>query len=114
MATVVIMLQFTPARVTAGLRRVESRMRRGHESETTQEISDPHFGMDVETWTQLAPIVVDRNLPRNRQLAAIETRHCEVEALPRINPRRGLRGELAAVTMPLTMTSLHREPCGHR
>jgi hypothetical protein len=87
----------TPARVAAALRRIESRMRRGHDGpEMTREITDPHFGMDGETWTRLTPIVADPDVPRDRKLNEIEARRREVEAMPRINPRRGLRVELAA------------------
>jgi hypothetical protein len=87
----------TPARVAAALRRIESRMRRGHGGpETMREITDPLFGMDCETSERLAPIVADPDVPRDRKLNEIEARRREVEVLPRINPRRALRVELAA------------------
>jgi hypothetical protein len=87
----------TPARVAAALRRIESRMRRGHDDpKATREITDLHFGMDGETFIRLAKIVADPDVPRDRKLNEIEARRREVEAMPRINPRRGLRVELAA------------------
>ena len=82
----------TSAKVAAALRRIESRMRHGHDDpKTVWEITDPHFGMDGETWTRLAPIVADPDVPREHKLAVITTRRHEVEATPRINPRYGLR-----------------------
>ncbi|MBO0736607.1 MAG: hypothetical protein J2P48_08565 [Alphaproteobacteria bacterium] len=87
----------TPARVAAGLRRIESRMRRGHDDpETTREITDPLFGMDVETITRLGPIVADPDVPLGRKSAAIAARRREVEALPGVDPRYGLRVVLVA------------------
>jgi hypothetical protein len=86
-----------PPKVAAGLRRIEGRMRRGHDGQkTTQEITDPHFGIDDETFTRLATLVADPDAPRDRQLVAIETRRREVEARPRINPYYALRVQLAA------------------
>jgi hypothetical protein len=82
----------TPARVAAALRRIESRMWRGHYGpETMREITDPHFGMDVETWTRLAPIVADPDVPPGRKLALITTRRREIEAMPEIDARYARR-----------------------
>jgi hypothetical protein len=87
----------TPAKVAAGLRRIESRLHRDHDGhEMTREIADPHFGIDGETWTRLAPIVANPNVPLNSKLAEIEARRSEVEVLPRINPLYALRVVLAA------------------
>ena len=86
----------TPARVAAGLQRVENRMRLGHcGPEITREITDPHFGYDEEAFTRLALVVADPAVPRDLKLALIEARRREVEALPQINPRYALRVVLA-------------------
>ena len=87
----------TPARVAAGLRRIESRMRRGQDGpEAVREITDPLFNNDDETCTRLALIVTDPGVPTDRRLAAIEARRREVEALPEIDARHGLRVVLVA------------------
>jgi hypothetical protein len=87
----------TPARVAAGLQRIENRMRLGHGGpEITREITDPHFRYDEETVIRLAPVVADPAVPRDRKLALIEARRREVETLPQINPRYALRVVLAA------------------
>jgi hypothetical protein len=87
----------TPARVAAALARIEGRLRRGHDGpEAVCEITDPLFGIDGETHTRLAPIVADPDVPLDRRLAAIEARRREVEAMREIDPRYGLRVQLAA------------------
>jgi hypothetical protein len=87
----------TTARVAAALRRAETRMHRGHDAaETTRTITDPQFGLDVETFTRLQSIVGDAEVPLDRRLAAIEARRREVEALPEIDSRHGLRVVLVA------------------
>lgn len=87
----------TPARVAAALRRAEDRLRRGRDDpETTRVITDPHFGLDFETSTRLQGIVGDPEVPLDRQLAAIEARRREVEALHEIEPLYGLRVVLVA------------------
>jgi ParB-like chromosome segregation protein Spo0J len=87
----------TPARVAAALCRIESRMRRGHDDlEAIRPITDPLFGMDVETVERLAPIVADPDVPPDRKLAAIEARRREVEAMPEIDALYGLRVTLVA------------------
>jgi hypothetical protein len=90
----------TPARVAAGLRRVESRLRRGHDGpEATREITDPQFLLDDETFTRLQGIVGDPEVPLDRRLAAIEARRREVEALPEIDALHGLRVGLVAAAL---------------
>jgi hypothetical protein len=87
----------TPAKVAAGLRRIESRLRRGHDGpEMTREITDPQFGLDVETFTCLQRVVSDPEVPLDRRLAAIEARRREVEALPEVDALYGLRVVLVA------------------
>jgi hypothetical protein len=82
----------TPARVACALRRIENRMRRGHDGpEAVREIADPLFGMDEETHSRLAPIVTDPGAPLDRKLAAIAARRSEVEALPEIDALYALR-----------------------
>jgi hypothetical protein len=89
----------TPARVAAALRRIESRMHRGHDGpQDTQEITDPHFNIDTETF-DLAPIVFNPDVPLERKLAEIEVRRHEVEALPEIDARHGLRVMLVAYAL---------------
>ena len=84
----------TPARVAAGLRHAESRLRRGYNGpEMTREITDPQFGLDVETSVRLQSIVGDPDLPLGRRLDAIESR---VGALPEIDALHGLRVVLVA------------------
>jgi hypothetical protein len=90
----------TAARVAAGLRSVESRIRRGHDGpEMTREITDPQFGLDVETFTRLQGIIGDPEVPPDRRLAAIEARRREVEALPEIDARHGARVVLVAMAL---------------
>ena len=87
----------TPAKVAAGLRRIESRLRRGHDGpEVTRELTDPHFSIDGETFMRLALIVANRDMPRDRKLAAIETRRREIEAMAGIDARYALRVVLVA------------------
>jgi hypothetical protein len=82
----------TPARVAAGLRRIEGRMRRGQDGpEAVREITDPLFNNDGETCERLAPIFTDPDVPPDRRLAAVEARRREVEALPEIDARHGVR-----------------------
>jgi hypothetical protein len=91
-----------PAKVAAGLLRIESLVCHGHDGpETMRKITDPHFGMDVETWTRLAPIVADPDAPRDHKLAEIKTRRLEVEAVPPINPHHAQRVTLVAHALAL-------------
>jgi hypothetical protein len=90
----------TPAKMAAGLHRIENRLHRGHDGpEMMREITDPHFGMDGETWTRLALIVVNPNVPPDRKLAAIEARRRETEAMPEIDARHALRVVLVAYAL---------------
>ena len=82
----------TPARWAATLHKVESRIRRGADGpETTRMITDPLFGADVETWTRLAPIIADPDVPPDDKVAAIEARRHELEAMPEIDALYALR-----------------------
>jgi hypothetical protein len=60
-------------------------------AQAVQEITDPHFDMDEETFMRLAPIVFNPDVPLERKLAEVEARRREVEALPEIDARFGLR-----------------------
>jgi hypothetical protein len=85
----------TPAQKAAALRCIESRLRRGQDGpELTREITDPHFDMDFETFTRLAPIVANPDVPCDRKLALIAVRRSEIEAMPKIDARHALRVEL--------------------
>jgi hypothetical protein len=87
----------TPARMAAALRRIESRMHRGQDGpEAVREITDPLFGIDVETFERLVPLVSDPHVPLGHKLAAVAERRREVEALPEMDARYGLRVELVA------------------
>jgi hypothetical protein len=92
----------TLAKVVAGLRRIEGRLRRGHDGpEMTREITDPQFGLDVETFTRLQSIVGDSEVPLDRRLAAIEARRREVEALREVDAAYGLRVILVGQALAL-------------
>lgn len=87
----------TPAKVAAGLRRIEGRLRRGHDSpEAVREIKDPHFGMDYGTVVDLSGIMADREVPLDRRLAALQDRIRQVETLPEVDAQHGLRVVLVA------------------
>jgi hypothetical protein len=86
-----------PARMAAALGRIESRLHRGHDGpEAVREITDPLFGSDDETFWRLAPIVTNPDVPLDRKIDAVAERRREVEALPEIDARYGLRVQLAA------------------
>jgi len=92
----------TPAKVAAGLRRIESRLRRGHDGpEMTRELTDPHFGIDGETFMRLALIVANPDVPRDRKLAEIETRRREVEGMAETDARYALRVVLVGQALAL-------------
>jgi hypothetical protein len=87
----------TAARVAAALHRTEGRLKRGHNGlEMRREITDPQFGLDVETFTRLQGVIGDPEVPLDRKLGAIEARRREIEALPEVDARYGLRVVLAA------------------
>jgi hypothetical protein len=87
----------TPARWAATLRHVESHIRRGDDGpEITRLITDPLFCADFETWTRLAPIVADPDVPRDDKLQAIEVRRHELEVMPEIDALYALRLLLVA------------------
>jgi hypothetical protein len=82
----------TVARGAAALHCVENRMRRGHDNpEATREITNPLFGADVETFTRLEPIINDPETPLEVKIDAIGARRRELEALPEVDARHGLR-----------------------
>jgi hypothetical protein len=87
----------TPAQKAAALRRIEDHLRGGQDGpEMTREITDPHFDMDFETFTRLAPIVANPDVPLDRELALIAARRSEIEAMKKIDARHGLRVQLVA------------------
>jgi hypothetical protein len=90
----------TPAKIAAGLHRTESRIHSGQDGpETMQEVTDPLFGMDVETSERLAPIVADPDAPPDRKLALIAARRREIEAMAEIDARYALRVVLVAYAL---------------
>jgi len=90
----------TPAKWAAALRRVESHMRRGDDGpEITRVITDPLFGVDVETFTRLQGIIGDPEVPLDHRLAALEARRRELEALPEVDALYGLRVVLVALAL---------------
>jgi hypothetical protein len=90
----------TPARWAATLRRAGSRMSRGQVGpEAVREVTDPQFGVDVETFDQLAPIISDPDVPLERKLAVIEARRRELEALPEVDALYGLRVVLVELAL---------------
>jgi hypothetical protein len=90
----------TPARWAATLRRIESRMSRGHVGpEAVREVTDPQFGVDVETFTRLAPIIGSPDAPLEHKLAMIAARRHEIEALPEVDALYGLRVVLVELAL---------------
>jgi hypothetical protein len=83
----------TPAKWAAELRRIESRMYRGHDGpEITRTITDPLYGADDETFERLHGIVGDPEVPLEHRLAEIEARRRELElAFRRMAGRHGAR-----------------------
>jgi hypothetical protein len=82
----------TPARAAAALRCVESRMRRGHDDpKSTQEVTDPLFGIDGETFERLANVINNPETPIEMKIEAIEARRGEIETLPPIDAGYALR-----------------------
>lgn len=90
----------TPAKVAAGLRRIESRLRRGHDTpDAVREITDPQFGLDVESFTRLQNVFDDPEVPLDQRLAMLEARRREVEALPEVEALYGLRVMLVGLAL---------------
>lgn len=88
---------YTPARVAAEIDRVRRRVSHGHDGpEAVRTITDPMFGVDVETHERLRDILNDPSLPLDMKVDALEARRREVEALPPQNALYGLRVILAA------------------
>lgn len=93
----------TPKRVAAELKRCKRKLRgeqrNGHpDKHLRRMLSDPHWGLDFESFERLAPLAA---APTSELLAAVEARHREVERLPRINPQWGTLVSAAAVAQAL-------------
>jgi hypothetical protein len=102
----------TPARVTAALRRIESRMHRGHDGpQAAQEITDPHFNIDTETF-DLAPIVFNPDVPLDRKIDAVAERRREGGRLATARPVRRYRMvDGASQRLAPTWDGGQRRPC---
>jgi hypothetical protein len=97
LASVQVVAGHTPARIASEIERVERRVSHGHDGpEAVQSIADPMFGADAETVERLSAILNNSSLPIDAKVEALEGRRREVENLPSIDARHGLRVILAA------------------